>query len=400
MSLPRVLYVGNFPPHPGGSGVIANYLMTGLHEAGYPLSVVTASSPEMADRHDLVQRDYPGIDLVEVPAPQALIQPWGWRLDHPDRLAHVNGVLAGCTTLAKRARHDVVLLGAEFFLDCMLPWAAAHGLPLVSRATAIAMLLAGVYGPAMRRHVFRLMPMASRIVTPAHHLTTTLTQHGLSNVVTIPNPVDATLFRPAATDEELAVRLRLGPDHVVVAHASNFKPVKRVGDILAAADLAVTRDPRLIFLVMGDGEDRASLEVAVRERGLSDHFRITGWVGRDAIAAHLRLAHMALMPSTTEGLSSAYLEAMATALPLLASDVAAAREVIDDGKNGFLFPVGDTTAIADLIVGLAADNELRHRVGRNARAYVERNHRVDVAIDLLRKILADVVRYGGITAAP
>ena len=83
-----------------------------------------------------------------------------------------------------------------------------------------------------------------------------------------------------------------------------------------------------------------------------------------------------------------------TCLPLLASDIAGAREVVDDGKIGFLFPVGDITAIADLIVKVATDPDLRHRIGTNARTYVERNHRLDVAVGLLRGVLADLVCGG------
>jgi glycosyltransferase involved in cell wall biosynthesis len=291
----------------------------------------------------------------------------------------------------KRHRPDVVFVGREDFLEGVLPWAKARGLPVISRVPSAAELIDRVYGAAASRIAFDLVAKADRIIAPAHHIAAGLANHGISNVTTIQNPVDSTRFQQAPVDHELAARLGLKPEHVVVAHASNMKPVKRVCDIASAAAATVIRDPRLIFLIIGDGPDREKLEQAVLDRGLTDHFRFTDWLDHAACGAHLRLANMALMPSATEGLASAYLEAMATGLPLLASDVAGAREVVDDGENGFLFPVGDIAAIADLIVKVAADPALRNRIGTNARAYVEQNHRLEAAGDLLREVVTEVV---------
>jgi len=400
VSLPRILFVGVFPPHPGGASVAAGYLLEVLHEFGYPLSVVTPSSPETAGRAELVHRIYPRIALVEVPAARVLITPWIGSLDEPEKLAQVARMQAAGALEAARHRPDVVFVGREDFLEGVLPWAKARGLPVICRAPGSAQLMDVVYGTAARQFALDLMVQADMVVAPAHHVAAGLANHGLGRIVTIQNPVDMTRFRQAPVDRDLAARLDLKPEHVVVAHASNLKPVKRAIDIAVAAAMAVTRDPRLVFLIIGDGPDRAKLEQAVLDLGLADHFRFTGWVDHDACGAHLRLAHMALMPSATEGLASAYLEAMATGLPLLASDIAGAREVVDDGKTGFLFPVGDVDAIADLIVKLAANPDLRHRIGTNARAYVEQNHRLEAAGDLLRDVVADVVHQGRAVAAP
>ena len=391
MSLPRVLYVGIFPPHPGGSSVAVGYLLQVLHESGYPLSVVTPSSPETAGRAELVHRIYPRIALVEVPAARAVFSPWIGSLDDPEKLAQVTSIQTAAAMEVERHRPDVVFVGREDFLAGVLPWATSRGLPVISRVPSGAELMDGMYGTAACEFALDLVAKADKIIVPAHHVAAGLADHGLSNITTIQNPVDIMRFQAAPVDRDLAARLGLGPKHVVVAHASNMKPSKRASDIAAAAALAVTRDPRLIFLIIGDGPDREKLEQAVLDRGLTDNFRFTGWLGHATCGAHLRLANMALMPSATEGLASAYLEAMATGLPLLASDVAGAREVVDDGENGFLFPVGDIAAIADLIVKVAADPALRNHIGTNARAYVEQNHRLEAAGDLVRAVLTEVV---------
>jgi glycosyltransferase involved in cell wall biosynthesis len=394
MSLPRILYVGTFPPHPGGSSVAAGYLLRVLHESGYPLSVVTPSSAETAGRAELVRRDFPDIELVEVPATRPQISPWDVRLDDPERLAQSAIMQAAVAPAADRHRPDLVFAGREEFLESVLPWATLRNVPVLCRVPSGAELTAGHHNAATCQFALDLIARSDRIISPAHHIAAALANLGHSNIVTIQNPVDTARFYRAPVDRDLAARLGLKPEHVVVAHASNLKPIKRVCDIAAAAALAVVRDPRLIFLIIGDGPDRAKLEKAIIDGDLADHFRFTGWVNHAACGAYLRLADMALMPSTMEGLASAYLEAMATGLPLLASDVTGAREVVDHGESGFLFPVGDVDAIADLIVKLAADPDLRHRIGTNARAYVEQNHRLEAVGDLLREVVADVVRQG------
>lgn len=394
MSLPRILYAGTFPPQPGGSGVVAGYFLGGLHDSGYPLSVVTPSSPETVGRADLVRRVYPGIALIEVPAARAPVMPWNGPLDDPEKLAQVAKTQTAFIMEAERFGPDIIFVGREDFLHSVLPWATAQKIPVVCRATGGAVLLDGVYGAAARQLVFGQLQRADVIIAPARHVATRLAEHGLGAPITIRNPVDLSRFRDAPVNPELAARVGLTPDDVVVAHVSTLKPVKRTHDIVDAAAAAVNRDPRLVFLIIGDGADRTMLVDSVRKSGLQDRFRFTGWLDHAAVAAHLRLADMALMTSSTEGMSAAYLEAMASSLPLLASNIAAAREVVEHGQNGFLFPVGDVDAIADLIVDVAADPTLRRRVGGNARAYVERNHCPEAAIDQLRDVITDLLRPG------
>jgi len=391
MSLPRILYVGTFPPHPGGTGVINGYLLKGLHDAGYPLSVV---APASRGRAAVVGRLYPNIALAEVPITLSPNAPWLRPMDDPEKLTDIANLQAAFTEIAERFNPEIVFTGREDFLESVLPWTLRRGLPVVCRAPGSGALMADTYGAAARRAMFDLVGKADIIIAPALHVAAGLAKNGFRNIVTIQNPVDMARFRSGPIDRELAARFGLTSEHVVVAHVSNLKPVKRVQDIVAAAAQAVGRDPRLVFLVIGDGPDRKQLEEAILESELNDHFRFTDWVDHAAVPGHLRLADMALMPSSAEGLSSAYLEAMATGLPLLASDIAAAREVIDPGNNGFLFSVGDVDAIADLIVNVAADPHLRQRVRSNARAYVEQNHRLEAAGDLLREVVADVVRQG------
>ena len=132
--------------------------------------------------------------------------------------------------------------------------------------------------------------------------------------------------------------------------------------------------------MIGDGPCRRGLEEACRRHGVEDVFRFTGWVDPAEIADYYRSADMVVMPSETEGLALVYLETMASGGVLIASDIPAAREVVRHGETGLLHAPGETDQLAERVLEVAADPELRGRIGARARTYVEAHHAAENAI--------------------
>jgi glycosyltransferase involved in cell wall biosynthesis len=93
-----------------------------------------------------------------------------------------------------------------------------------------------------------------------------------------------------------------------VAHASNLKPVKRPPDVVRTAAAACSRDPRLFYLIIGDGLMRVPMEAEVRAAGLADRFRFVGWRSYREMPAYLVMADLVVMPSASEGLARVYVE--------------------------------------------------------------------------------------------
>jgi glycosyltransferase involved in cell wall biosynthesis len=108
----------------------------------------------------------------------------------------------------------------------------------------------------------------------------------------------------------------------------------------------------------------------------------------------LALADMVVMPSASEGMSLACLEAMACGRLVIASDIPGAREIITPGETGLLFRLGDVADLAARTVLAGRDPELRARLGEDARAHVERHHRVEEMVARYAGILEDVVARG------
>jgi N-acetyl-alpha-D-glucosaminyl L-malate synthase BshA len=141
-------------------------------------------------------------------------------------------------------------------------------------------------------------------------------------------------------------------DERLLVHLSNFRPVKRVLDVVEVfAKVAAALPARLMLI--GDGPDRSSAEYLALRLGVADRCHFLG--KQDNVNELLPLADLMLMPSEMESFGLAALEAMACGVPTIATRVGGVPELIDDGSNGLLFPVGDTDAMAAGAIALLND---------------------------------------------
>lgn len=144
------------------------------------------------------------------------------------------------------------------------------------------------------------------------------------------------------------------------------------------------------FDLIGDGEDRERIVYTIRDMELQDHVVAHGKLDPNAVIRLLQEADAFLLSSLTEGISNATLEAMGCGLPVVITDCGGMREVVDDGAEGFIVPVRDASAMADRLQRLAADQELRARMGRAGRERIVRELTLDQQLehwlDLYRSI--------------
>jgi N-acetyl-alpha-D-glucosaminyl L-malate synthase BshA len=142
------------------------------------------------------------------------------------------------------------------------------------------------------------------------------------------------------------------PNEKLLVHLSNFRPVKRVLDVVEVfAKVAAALPARLMLI--GDGPDRSSAEYLAMNLGVADRVHFLG--KQDNVNELLPLADLMLMPSEMESFGLAALEAMACGVPTIATRVGGVPELIDDGVNGLLFPVGDIAAMAAAAIALLND---------------------------------------------
>jgi glycosyltransferase involved in cell wall biosynthesis len=192
-------------------------------------------------------------------------------------------------------------------------------------------------------------------------------------IITLPWGVDLAKFRPGRTPDGDALRRKAGWDHeVVVVMTRSLEPVRGVDvaltGFLAAADVR----PELRLLIVGDGSLRPILEQQVARSGAVSRVRFAGSLSPGQMGAPMAAADAYLSASHIDGTSLGLLEAMASGLPAVASDVGGTGEWVEPGRSGYLFPDGDADALASALVDLATSGRARRReLGQRGRQIVE-----------------------------
>lgn len=181
----------------------------------------------------------------------------------------------------------------------------------------------------------------------------------------ISNFVDTSVFKPRSASYEKTVRACLGIEESekVLAHVSNFRPVKRVADVIRV--FAKVREVMAARLFMvGDGPERANAEALVRELGLDHQVFFLG--KQESTAEILQSSDLFLLPSSNESFGLAALEAMACGAPVVASNAEGIPEVVTNGETGFLSPVGDVAGMSEGALRILNDQKLYRTMSDNA----------------------------------
>jgi L-malate glycosyltransferase len=150
----------------------------------------------------------------------------------------------------------------------------------------------------------------------------------------------------------------------ILAHVSNFRPVKRLCDVIEIFDRVQKQVPSRLLL-MGDGPDRSRAEWLVNQKGLRKKVEFLGKV--DRVYEKLSVADLMLVPSEMESFGLAALEGMACEVPAVGTAVGGVPEVIEHGRSGFLAEVGDVETMARCAIDILSDDARLREMGKVAR---------------------------------
>lgn len=182
----------------------------------------------------------------------------------------------------------------------------------------------------------------------------------------ITNFVNCDVYTPIKDEAARAkARLHLAkPDEALLMHLSNFRPVKRVVDVVKVFAQVARELPAQLVLV-GDGPDRSAAEWLAHDLGIQCRVHFLG--KQDRVNELLPLADLMLMPSELESFGLAALEAMACKVPSIATRVGGVPELVDDGVTGLLYSVGDVDGMAAGTLSLLRDRERLNTMREAAR---------------------------------
>lgn len=162
----------------------------------------------------------------------------------------------------------------------------------------------------------------------------------------------------------LREKYQLRNNSLVCGIIAPFKPQKGLFHLLDIAARVIRQNPAVVFFIAGDGEQRRALEDELQRRGISRNFRMPGFLLD--LENVMDCFDIGVSTALWEGLPQSLVQLRLKKKAVVASDIPGNREVIRDGKNGFLLPVDDHENFAAAILKLAADRDLRNRLGAYA----------------------------------
>jgi N-acetyl-alpha-D-glucosaminyl L-malate synthase BshA len=185
----------------------------------------------------------------------------------------------------------------------------------------------------------------------------TLTNYGINKEIeVIPNFIDIEKYRRVKSEQLCAHHAQHGEK--VLVHTSNFRPVKRVADVIKIFNAVQKKVPSVLILI-GDGPDRSQCEMLCRELGIQDKVRFLG--KQVELVPILSIANLFLMPSQSESFGLSALEAMACEVPVISTSVGGLPELQLHGQTGFIAEIGDIDRMARYAIDLLT-NPSKHKL--------------------------------------
>ena len=365
-------------PTYGGSGAVATELGLALAQRGHEVHFVTYAQPfrlvglhERVFYHEVEMEDYP---LFEHP---------------PYSLA----LAVALHDAARREELDVLHMhyaiphaASAYLAKQMLE--AERDIKIVTTLHGTDITLVGLH-PSFRA-ITRFSILQSDGLSAVSQFLKDETVRSFSvpedRIDVIPNIVDTEVWR---RDREPCHRSKLAPEgQKIVMHVSNFRPVKRVLDVVEVfAKIREKVKARLVLV--GEGPDRPRALSRAADLGLGDDVLFLGRHG--SVEELLSCADLFLLPSSSESFGLAALEAMACGAPVVASNAGGLPEVIEDGVSGYLFPVGAIDDMAAAGVRILSDDAFRKQMSLAARTLAVERFSADAIVPMYEALYERVL---------
>jgi glycosyltransferase involved in cell wall biosynthesis len=210
------------------------------------------------------------------------------------------------------------------------------------------------------------------------------------------NGVDDAFFRPREREDRGKLRSTLGwAGKTVALFTGRLEPQKNLAFLLKVWKRVAAKCPEALLVIAGDGGEEKELRAMAGEPPLGTTVSFAGLAGSEELRRMLQGADLFIMPSLSEGMSNAVLEAMACGLPVAASDIPGNRDLVREGETGFLFSLEDEDPFGGPLDELLASPSLRSRMGGEARRQAVGLFGIDHVAEDFVELVSRVRQAGG-----
>jgi phosphatidylinositol alpha-1,6-mannosyltransferase len=333
------------------------------------------------------------VRLLSLPAPRRLDAGANARLSFADKSGFFWHAIRNAARFHPRLTvcTHVGLAPIGHFISTVLggdAWVSAHGIEVWGKLSPV------------KRHALRT---ANKILAvSAFTRERVIQRHHISaeRAFVLPNALDGELLTITPDSRKLtALNLASKRPILTVGRLAAAERYKGHDVLLQALPAALARFPDAVYLIAGDGDDRARLEQVARDSGAAQSVHFLGALNRAELAASYNSCEIFAMPARTvlddaapkgEGFGIAFLEAMSFARPVIGPDSGAPVEFIRHGETGLLVDPENPADVAASILQLFADPALARELGERARALVEREYSFDALVRRLQPLLASL----------
>jgi N-acetyl-alpha-D-glucosaminyl L-malate synthase BshA len=370
-------------PSLGGSGVVAAELASGLAARGHRVHLIASAEPGRAALAE-------GVQLHRVAVPQYPL------FDHAPYEMAVAGTIVDVATA-----YGLDVLNVHYAVPHAASAYMAHRV-LGSAAPRCVVSLHGTdvtrvgLEPSIRAVTRFAISAAEAITVPSQFLRDAaielLGAETVQRIAVLPNFVDTEAFKPAPSPQPgmIAALFSGAADGPTLMHVSNFRPVKRTGDLIELLARVRRRMPARLVLI-GDGPERAATAAQAAARGLGDHVRALGAVAD--LPGLLCCADAFVLTSESESFGVAALEALSSGVPVFAYRVGGLPEVVAPGCGELVAPF-DVEALAQAVTAALADPSRLRALRRAARDHAVAHFDRAAALNRYETCFQELVHRG------
>ncbi len=369
-------------PTYGGSGAVATELGIELAERGHEVHFISYAQPfRLTGFHDRLF--YHEVDVHTYPL-----------FEYPP---YSLSLAVQLHAVAKQ--HDLDIIHAHYAIPhATAAWTAREMLQVEGRDLPIVTTLHGTditlvgQDPSFRTITKFSLERSNGLTAVSQYLrdeTYRAFECPQCDIRVIPNFVDPDVYdrtRYECSSTALAPR-----GEKILMHVSNFRRVKRVDDVVRVFGRVRERISAQLVLI-GDGPDRSLAQETAEQMGIAEDVLFLGKL--DSVAELLSRADALLLPSEQESFGLVALEAMACGAPVIGTSGSGLTEVVDDGRTGFLHPVGEIDAMAESALGLLTDSERWARFSAAARRRAVDNFSIDEIVPMYEDYYREVIEHG------
>jgi L-malate glycosyltransferase len=365
-------------PTVGGSGVVATELGKLLAERGHEIHFITSSIPFRLGKF------YPNIFFHEVEVNQySVFQYPPYDLALASKMAEV----------AKREKLDLLhvhyavphavcaVLAKQMLDDNIKIVTTLHG-------TDITVL---GYDPSLSEMIKFGIEKSDAVTAVSHQLKEDTEQllKTQKEIIPVHNFVDERVYYRRDNNSELKQTYGIHEDEKVIVHISNFRPVKRIQDVIKAFSL-IRKEMASKLLLIGNGPELTVACEQVRELNIEDDVLFLG--KQENVGELFSICDLKLLLSEKESFGLVLLEAMACGVPVIGTRIGGIPEVIVDGETGYMVEVGDTAAVADKAISLLKDDERHKRFRENSVKHVREYFLSEKIVSVYEEIYNSLVK--------